>query len=488
MDITVFNLILWAFFSLKYFPMGNYIDILLFFLIVLISTILLNNLRRLLVNLFKGRIPTFVITGVIFTTCYFDFYILLKYDIQKIGFLNNLILTVIFLTLFFVLSYSINQNKKFVFLTTLFFIIISSSGISTISQDELILRNNRFIESSMPDSVKFKKKPNVYLLGFLAAVPKEILEETLKLEVFPFESGLKKHHFHLFRNVFSEAYPTRNAYHAIFSLNEKRYFNIDKDLYGFSFSGKINSPLLKVFRDNGYEISTLTENYKFGSPGGLYVDHYLVNRQFSVCKDGFLNEFAQRLIFFGACEIRRLPLLTIKKATNVSDYLVSEIKNLKRGNNPQLLIAHLKPPIHAQAINSLSNSDETDKFRENYLKSATTAKNNLDKILNTIYYNDPESIIIVFGDSGLHLSSRVEVFDKSFAVRDHLAVVAGIHQPNPCSSYFSQLTPLGFTTNVQLVSELVACLSNQNSQLAKVYNPTIEFQNSLINLSDYIYQ
>ena len=230
MDITVFNLILWAFFSLKYFPMGNYVDILLFFLIVLISTILLNNLRRLLVNLFKGRIPTFVITGVIFTTCYFNFYILLKYDIKKIGFLNNLILTVIFLILFFVLSYSINQNKKFVFLTTLFFIIISSSGISTISQDELILRNNRFIESSMPDSVKFKKKPNVYLLGFLAAVPKEILEETLKLEVFPFESGLKKHHFHLFRNVFSEAYPTRNAYHAIFSLNEKRYFKTNRKI------------------------------------------------------------------------------------------------------------------------------------------------------------------------------------------------------------------------------------------------------------------
>ena len=81
---------------------------------------------------------------MIFTTCYFDFYILLKYDIQKIGFLNNLILTVIFLILFIVLAYSINQKKKLLFLTTVFFILITDSGFFMISQDELILRNKEY--------------------------------------------------------------------------------------------------------------------------------------------------------------------------------------------------------------------------------------------------------------------------------------------------------------------------------------------------------
>ena len=71
---------------------------------------------------------------------------------------------------------------------------------------------------------------------------------------------------------------------------------------------------------NGYKITTLTEDYKFGYTKGIFIDDYIVNAAPSICstKNNIVS-MRKNYVFLGGCLVRRLKIFSDYQQVNLVD-------------------------------------------------------------------------------------------------------------------------------------------------------------------------
>ncbi|MDO9150513.1 MAG: hypothetical protein Q7U33_03960 [Methylotenera sp.] len=339
--------------------------------------------------------------------------------------------------------------------------------------------------------IKFNQKPNVYIIGFLAASPSSVLKKTINISSSPFEEALKDNDFSIFKNTFSDAYPTRNAYASLFSLTDSVYKKIIPKERGYAFSGLKRSPLVTIFQSNGYAVTTVADDYKFGRPGGLHVDNYLVNKEFTLCKSDYYPEYVRNMMFFGACFIRNHEIFSNRKSESSSNFLISNIQNQSVNFKPQLLIAHLKPPIHAPSNITLdSNQNGVKAFRKHYLTAAQRAADNLIRIKEAILEKDQSAVILILGDSGVQISSKLynQKNNDKLVIQDNFGVLAAVYPRDTCRVSYDKELSKGYITTVEIIRALVNCFSGQENTFPQSYMiRRANIQNSFLDFSNYLY-
>lgn len=337
-------------------------------------------------------------------------------------------------------------------------------------------------------TVPFTSKPNVYLIGFDSMAPQAVLSEYLGLDNAPLPQAIIQLGFRRLPNLFSEAVPTKPAITNLLALNTDYFFDEVLPDYNL-FSGEAPSPLLQIFSENGYETNTLYSNDYFGEKRGPYVDHYVSDREFSVCTH--LEDIQHKTALFGLCELhqtsqwRALHGLKENAAKREFEFLMGYLDELMERSKPQLFVAHVHPPNHT-ASTFQTTPEQIQKFRTTYLEMSEVAAENLQRLTNVIAERDPTGILFVFGDHGTWISRTINFAeDPKFFIQDRFGVLGGIFPSSVCLEQFSEPVPERFLTTPRVARMIITCLSGGADPFTQEYDYRIRARNA--RYEDFLY-
>lgn len=328
-----------------------------------------------------------------------------------------------------------------------------------------------FGDTSNIRDVVFQHRPNLYFVSFDALAPRVLLRKYMGLETTPFHE-LFETRFRRFENFFVDAVSTRYSLGTLLALDERHYATMWREVRAKTdnrawdpmlFSGQSPSPLFRLLKNNGYETATAYEDEFFGKRKGAFVDHYYTGGRHVVC--GLLDEHIRAVSFWGHC------LATSGDPSNqgheVRQRVIDSIGEAAFRDGPQFAMAHLYTPGHADRSFRYSDNDQLERFRATYLSRLGEASALLSRLLAHLDANDPDAILLVYGDHGAYLSNGVAFADApEFVVQDHYGVLGGVHPPTACQDEFdATYARQAYMTLLDATLAVLRCLSGGQSAL-----------------------
>ncbi len=350
--------------------------------------------------------------------------------------------------------------------------------------------------------VDFKSKPNVYFISFDSLIPKLLLQKHLGLETTPYHEVLDIH-FRRFKNFFADYDSTRPSLNSLLALDSKHFSEAGKNKYKF-FSGLIPSPLLEIFKANGYITNTLYRSQYLGPTKGPHVDnyHYRVagwDLKNGVCE--FIDTWGYRaLTFMGYCTLvnsemfysvlERLGFSEVGEADKEINFLIDQIRSGLQKDIPQVFVAYIFSPGHSPHSFDMTDSQDFNNYKLSYLNESANTAIQINKLVSFIAREDPEALIYLFGDHGPHIS-RGMTFEEGgkFFVQDRFGIYGGIYPNDRCPESFSK-PDKNFITLSQGALMLLRCLSGGENAFITLEDYTLpEFETTENHrYEDYLYE
>ena len=504
------------FFSFTYFGAEHMftkydllIILIIFIVIIFLQSIIIILLKK---NLYKTLILCFF--------CTFNIISLHLVFIETIHFLPFYFEILIFITCFLLILFICiicGENStvaKFfiispVFLFTLFFLInskiISFKKIQNIS----IIQNE--------SNIIFNNRPNIYFISFESMVPLSIAKKNFKQPYFAYHKVLDDN-FYKFKNAFTLAFPSKESLNSLLAFDQKKYLLLKKkERHMDFFTGEIESPLLNIFKNNNYELSTFYDNFWFGRNKGKYIDNYYTNEaggKFNTCAFDPGYGLHLKVSFLGYCllnekiKFKIISFLSgkeLSKTTAVEKIIEIMKKNINK-SKPQFFMAHNINPGHT-AIYKYGNKESFDDFVNTYKNKSMIVKKEIQNILDFIKKNDPNSILFLYADHGPKLTSGMELEENPrYKILDSFAVYAGIYPKRRCDKYANYLYKnRDFASLVDAAKVIINCLAENKNALTfneeqyfmdgpeiKYFNDDkniiLGYKNEILKLNNYIYE
>ena len=309
--------------------------------------------------------------------------------------------------------------------------------------------------------VTFVQKPNVFLVGFDSIVPKTIMQRYLGIETTEFHRVFDTEG-RRFRNLFASSVRTKYSINTLMALSQDIFLAESRPNY---FTGQHLSPLVSIMRENGYETTSIYNNFHLGHTKGPYIDNYVINNESgTVC--ALLDEDVRKWAFWGYCRITDAGW-TQNKVTPPGDFLVRELTSVGR-DRPQFIIAHIYMPGHASRSFRYHNLEDRENFTEFYVRKSNEAATYLERIVDHLKDNDPTAILFVYGDHGMWLSMGMRIDeDPKFYLQDRFGVLGGVFPRDRCEQFFDEAEVKGYMTTLDAVHAILGCLSDGQSVLTE---------------------
>ena len=324
----------------------------------------------------------------------------------------------------------------------------------------------------------FIKKPNVYLLGFDAMTPKNVVQKLLKLapeETPSYFDVLEKNDMQIIPNVFSARPRTIASFSSMIALDMPWYTQIyGDDLYhGYQMlAGEQWTPTYDMFSRNGYELKII---YFDGT-----ANKGVINKQVTTRSDKIGNDFCSysivKYILWGYC--------TVGNDDIYGDAFYLHMKAATSSKTPIFLHSYVHSPGHTGSVPDYDGSKKGDveKYKAGYLKNTDYVAELLQKYIDVIISNDEDAIIIVFGDHGAHITLGARSDNSKYTEKDivqdgHAVVLAVRDQHNGCQDKIAE--PI-VTTLPDMMHNLITCLTGGKPVLKDRYNSEPDF-------IDYLY-
>ncbi len=321
--------------------------------------------------------------------------------------------------------------------------------------------------------VSFQRTPNLYFISFDGIAPRSLLRKHLEMRTTGFHD-LFDDKMRRFPNFFADAVNTTNSLNTILALEIEVYSSQVEMLKEkgrkpnpYLFAGQNPSPLLEILRRNGYETTSVYMDSYLGKRKGPYIDNYVRFAKGTVCNK--LDPSLRDISFWGYCHWFD-GATTGKNHWGGRDqiFTVEEIEKVGTKEGPQFVMAHLYSPGHVPKSFRYGNAEQFEEFRRFYIDSSEEAARYLDRIIRYLEENDPEAILLVYGDHGPLLSQRLKFEDDpTFIVQDRFGVPGGIWPRDVCVAELDEASVKGWMTVLDAVHAVLRCLSGGESALIK---------------------
>ena len=375
--------------------------------------------------------------------------------------------------------------------------------------DEVVIEPPAWLgDGSNIRSIRFHETPNVYFIGFESLVPRVTMQRYMGIETTDvhdlFDSEARR-----FRNMFTNAFPTKNSFNTLLSLDANvfaEYKRESEDGDPGLFSGQRPSPLLEIMRENGYETTSIYYNLYFGYPKGPYVDNYFISgSKRGICS--LLDENVRSFGFWGYCTIdfkkgrcslnRTVyrwavwgyctafgPLVGVA----TEDSLMRHVTGLG-GERPQFVFAHIPIPGHTQLSFNYEDRDQAEAFKNLYRRRSDEAAIYMRQIIDHVRDNDPEAILFMFGDHGVKQTNRITFEDDpEFVVLDRYAIMGGVYPPDRCAKYLDEAEGRGYMTTLDAAHAILKCLSGGQSALVEPRNHQLRIGDAQVDPKEFLYE
>ena len=316
--------------------------------------------------------------------------------------------------------------------------------------------------------ISFQRTPNLYFVSFDAMVPRSLLRKNLGVETTGFHD-LVEDRMRRFSNFFSDSVKTKHALYSVLALDVDVYASQRRELEKqgrdpdpFLFSGRNPSALLGILDRNGYETTSIYSNDYFGRRKGPYIDNYITIDRSSVCN--LLDDSIRILSFWGYCrwfggsfrwnQRLRLTVEAIEKASG--------------NDGPQFVMAHMYAPGHVHKSFLHGNVEQFEAYKSYNIRGSESAARYLDAIIRHLEDDDPDAILLVYGDHGMFLSKGLEFEDDpTFVFQDNYGVLGAVYPRGACAVWFDEASAKGWMTTLDAVHAILRCLSGGESALVE---------------------
>jgi hypothetical protein len=395
-------------------------------------------------------------------------------------------------TLFFFIN-NLIEKYKITWRTYLLGLVIF--GLPAIFQyfaNPNILQKSEIVKFEEWDNLNFKDRPNIYLLSFDSLIPEEVAKKYLGISEVSYQSIIKEK-FHEIPNSLSFKVPTQASLNSIMRLDQKA-----QSLNGNLFAGREPSILGQVFRQNNYKINTGYSTWFFGAKGP-HIDEYITLGQIGVyferttlCIDLSDSIRTQSRLLFLCPVNKNLKELKdkikenkfYKELFNTLDKeqiqislsnewhkrKISHIKSNSKLKQPSLTFFYTYRPVgHTPGDYDHKNLKMRESYQKYFTEGAQLLTNDLNEIYETIKNNDPNSLVIIFGDHGAWMSrSANENQEPEFFYQDkHGILMALMKTDNKCSNPEPVYTR-SYATPSRLLADVFLCLGGDKNSLSRL--------------------
>lgn len=317
-------------------------------------------------------------------------------------------------------------------------------------------------QASSYDNIKmleFQNKRNVYFISFDSLIPKSLYRKHFQSESTAYHKIIDDN-FSIFENHFADRIATA------YSLNSLLSFDLDHFEQAFEdnqpahfFPGHRPSPLLDIFKYNGYQVTTMYRSASLGGSKGPHVDRYIIgNKQTGACQH--INRRSW-YIFFGYCTISDF---IFKNNFNQSDVMIDAWnENLETGL-PQFFLGYIYSPGHTEPPFKKEDVENTQRYKTEYISNSRETAKHIEKILDFVKLKDPSALIYIFGDHGPYLSRQFQFEeDKQFFVQDRFGTLGAVYPQEACTDSFNKQYHEEFVTTLQVAHMLIRCFGGENA-------------------------
>ncbi len=340
--------------------------------------------------------------------------------------------------------------------------------------------------------ISFRETPNLYFVSFDALAPRALLKKYLALETTKFHD-LFDINFRRFTNFFANSINTVHSLNTVLALDPDAYSSQRWELHLRGedpdprlFSGQNPSNLLGILHGNGYETTSIYATSYFGDEKGKYINNYITIRNNTVCNllDAGIRDFS----FWGYCRFGRVD------RSDAKDMSAERVTKVNADDKPQFVMAHLYTPGHTSSSFRYDDVEQFEEFRRGYINSSERAARYLDLIIRRLEENDPDAILLVYGDHGPFLSRGLQFADDpGFVFQDSLGILGGVYPRDTCARWFDEASSQGYMTILDAVHALLRCLSGGESPLIKPKEYTVPWNHQFhghdgLTYEDFLYE
>ena len=312
----------------------------------------------------------------------------------------------------------------------------------------------------------FTRTPNLYVLSFEAFTDARVLHEhfgtpregtalhaTLKARARPVGA------------LYANGAHTITSFNLIASLGEEAF---DRALEAAPwnrlalFAGSRRSPLFELLRSNGYRVATGYLTAYFGAEAGPGVDAHFAIWKRTACS---LMQFDGRhYAFWGYCATKRNIDPSWNEGAKEHEELIELVRTVRPGAK-EFTWVHFSLPGHVPGDYRHADLGWRDFFITWYDEQSETASRWLEGLLDHIERNDPQAVVLIFGDHGVIASSAGRYSEpnagaeRMFMLRDRFSVAGGIFPREACREEIDEAEAPGWLTHLDLVHAVLRCLS-----------------------------
>ena len=325
---------------------------------------------------------------------------------------------------------------------------------------------------------KLNSKPNIHVIMLDALTTSPLTQEFLGIENQATDYLASLDDVKYARPFgYSESSSTRKSWGTLFQLGQ----SIDKLDY-LAFSGQKPSRLTKLLRENGYIISTGFSSTFFGWKKGTWINHYYLHQGSPDLKyDLSCVAGKGKLRFcskFSRSQFSKIFSSNDERTDHIkewSDTVIDVIDKAEKNISTPLFSAfHIYLPGHVSNEFVSGDPKMLSEFRQEHSRRIQRVKAFLEKV-QQLRKRYPESIFIVSGDHGLHLSRTAPDSERRFKTLDeHGIALALLNASNLCLSSLEWLDSLGYLTPSRMLTASLTC-SGKERQLIGNYEDNEEF-------------
>jgi len=407
---------------------------------------------------------------------------------QNLSVLTIFILIIILGFILFLLLHltkHLNKRKTILYILIGLIILVFSPLMTLTVTGSNDVNGSNDVKGVMPSSIleqwkqiKFKEKPNIYLISFDSMIPSEIAKKYMDIqEVLPYTPTIEANMLKKSPS-FTPRAPTQVSLNFAMNLEDA---SISRNNLSF-FPGRKPSVLTSIVSSNDYYITTGFSSFYFGKKGAS-IDKFktLVNLpliETILCIDVKTSLIMQTRLF-GVCNVvgkySSINSLLNKKQKEGAKGWVAKVLDTFRENyykiRPQFSFFYIfSPNGHTPGSYRHANLAQRKSYRNQFLSSATELNKILHRLMDIVKAQDPKSIVMVFGDHGAWFSRGVS--SKKFSILDRYTIeLAVLKTEHLCASdnMVFHYSP-SYATPSRVLAAIFRCLAKEPKEVDKLVN------------------
>jgi hypothetical protein len=333
---------------------------------------------------------------------------------------------------------------------------------------EAAAEERRLIHSPLK-GVKFKDKPNIYLIVYDGYGNKRLHHEIFGIDNAPIYQELAARNFKVL-NTFSNYWGTWDSMMAVFLANHHYYDMMtgvfDSRIGRLIMNGITFNPVFSVLKDNGYNVQYIEPiSYLVKDQGNLDYVYPGGNEPVYSGLRVFNNPLLDRLPFVAGVNAKTVEGLV----SAMTEVLFNRLHQTIKGGTAWFTYVHFPLPAHGGGPFLRDNEIFKNWYRENTRKANVHMLQTIDRILEI----DPNALIVIAGDHGSwryadawkgadnpNDAFEAKGLDSDAIAVDYFGILMAIRSRGQCDELiYENMTP------VNLMRVIFSCLSGDRELL-----------------------